>query len=245
MSFLELVRLAEARLSSGSQARGSFAQFVLLGEELAEFFASRHDAVAVLRSYLELAQLDGVVGGSSHRHPNGFEKLSLYRSTATDVRIRLHFWEDSARSEMSSIHDHRWHFASVVVAGLMKVTNFVQSNGAGLEYSCAQLSDISERNEKTIRLLGKRRLESTASYVLRAGDAHALHADVPHRVVAWGARASATIVVTGEPLRACSHSYREHELRTSVRAYDVLPKSSMLERLERVTARLEAEGKDT
>jgi hypothetical protein len=228
--FDDLVELAESTLESGD-ASTPFEKFQRLGLEMSRRLRPG-DVVALLRDYERRASLGRLECGSSHHHPNGFEKLSLYRSTRSELRIRLHLWRDGLASIESTIHDHRWHFASYVVAGKMEATNFARcERNLGDEYHCCRTSDISEAHQKHLEPDGMWRLAPTVSYVLGPGDSHAVQADVPHRVVAARDGASATLVVTGVPVRTFSHSFRCEPLEAPVRDYAIYPHTRMLERL--------------
>ncbi|MEV3978227.1 hypothetical protein [Nonomuraea sp. NPDC049758] len=55
------------------------------------------------------------------RHPNGFTKIPLSAS-ADKRRLFLHVWENPASD--SQIHDHRWGFTSIVLAGHLVNTTY-------------------------------------------------------------------------------------------------------------------------
>ncbi|MEJ2852824.1 MULTISPECIES: hypothetical protein [unclassified Saccharothrix] len=56
------------------------------------------------------------VAEASYRHDNGFTKVVL--GTRDNARIRFHVWA-TARTSESNVHNHRWDFASMVLAGAL------------------------------------------------------------------------------------------------------------------------------
>lgn len=231
--FQDLVSVVEDNFGSRVSNEG-LESFRKASADLATMLSAPSEVVSLLRDYLRLAEAGQVPCGSSHQHPNGFEKLSVYRSTQSDARVRVHVWWDGLASMESTIHDHRWHFASHVLAGRMVATNFRETDAGAPgaeEYHCSQTSDILADQEKQIQALGKRALQAVSSYVLNEGDAHALHAEVPHQVIAESGTFSATIVITGAPVRTHSLTFRRVMLTASSRHYEVYPRNMMLQRL--------------
>jgi hypothetical protein len=58
------------------------------------------------------------IAEASYRHDNGFTKVVLgHRKTA---RVRFHVWSTTQTSE-SNVHNHRWDFASMVLAGSLRM----------------------------------------------------------------------------------------------------------------------------
>jgi hypothetical protein len=53
--------------------------------------------------------------GKAYSHPNGFTKIPIATFGAAGCRLTLHIWHEHFRD--GDIHDHRWAFASVVLAG--------------------------------------------------------------------------------------------------------------------------------
>lgn len=55
------------------------------------------------------------------RHPNGFLKIPLVGGTQS-CRLFAHVWEDAASD--GHIHDHRWDYESIVLAGVLSITAY-------------------------------------------------------------------------------------------------------------------------
>ena len=68
------------------------------------------------------------IAGESYWHGNGFAKLILHRHVEPAFHLRLHVWPvggpDRPMFETGNIHNHRWAFASVVLAGGLHVEDF-------------------------------------------------------------------------------------------------------------------------
>src|SRR4051794_7248927 len=88
-------------------------------------------ALTRLRSEYELSRLfeelnsdpglREAIDASGQFHDNGFQKLVLYASEATELKLVLHFWPpDDSRTDDDNIHNHRWDFSSVVLMGHLR-----------------------------------------------------------------------------------------------------------------------------
>lgn len=86
---------------------------------------------ALLRSIASDPRRAAGVAAASYWHPNGFAKLVLHSHHDPEFHVRLHVWPDGGpdRSmfDTANIHNHRWRFASVVLAGGLHVEYFEET----------------------------------------------------------------------------------------------------------------------
>src|SRR5687767_2184011 len=102
--FIDLIMALEDRLKDQGHRVADFD--TVARDELA-VRAAPETAKHLLQGFLDVGP-SLLPAGASHRHANGFAKLSLYRSRESRFTVRLHIWEGIGSD--SSIHDHRWHF---------------------------------------------------------------------------------------------------------------------------------------
>ena len=86
---------------------------------------------ALLRSLASDSRRAGEIAAASYWHPNGFAKLVVHSHREPEFHLRLHVWPngspDRPMFETANIHNHRWAFASVVVAGGLHVEYFEET----------------------------------------------------------------------------------------------------------------------
>ena len=79
--------------------------------------------IASIRSYLQKTLLMPAVlkqiAASSYSHPNRFVKIDLGSMLSKHHVNRIHIWHESATG-YSDVHNHRWHFKSLVLAGSLQ-----------------------------------------------------------------------------------------------------------------------------
>jgi hypothetical protein len=92
--------------SSWNRARSS-----ALGRELIE---RRAGLGALAARICRSRTLQDDVAGRSYWHPNGFIKLVLEQRDGWG-QLRLHVWPEATDDD--DVHDHAWHYESVVVGG--------------------------------------------------------------------------------------------------------------------------------
>lgn len=158
---------------------------------------------SLLESHLRWPERSGWAAGRSHVHNNGFLKLSLWRDPATQATIRLHVWRPGEDAGTPSVHDHRWSFASVVLAGRLSFSNFdlvEDSRGGWISH---RVTDADAEGTKQQRRGERCELRRTCDYDLTAGGTHWVSHEQLHRTPPPSTFA-ATLVLTGPPQRRFS-----------------------------------------
>jgi hypothetical protein len=172
-------------------------------------------ATAVLRDDLTsvVALLDDLtsdpgraatVARSSYWHSNGFAKLVLHRNTDPELSLRLHVWTGDRPAptvDYQNIHNHRWAFGSVVLAGALDVDEFEETSDAAdpkaLACNAYAYDAVADGASGQLRPLGIRALRPTGSASYEAGEMHLCDTRTLHTVTPVGSGLTATILVQG------------------------------------------------
>lgn len=151
------------------------------------------------------------VARDSYRHANGFTKLVLGGSAGG--RLRLHVWEPGAAAE-ENIHDHRWHFASVILSGTIKSEVWVDAIDPAAptfeEFIYEVRDGVASR-----RSVGRTRASCARTATRRAGAAYVMVPGVMHRITGTEG-VTATLVVTTTPSRRWNRMLSSHGIRPNV-----------------------------
>jgi hypothetical protein len=119
----------------------------------------------------------------AYKHPNQFDKVVLVRSEDEGRwQLRLHIWRHQ-RQGHADIHNHRWDFASWVIAGRFRQECFkvVESGGAPMGlYSWSDGCDAT----LPVPFVDTVQVEPTTTNILARGDWYELKADVLHDLAA-------------------------------------------------------------
>jgi hypothetical protein len=171
-------------------------------------------AAAAIRPDLGLAAtlLDGMasdlrvaadVSRRSYWHSNGFAKLVVHVNDEPGFRLRLHVWPSDAGhgSGYENIHNHRWPFASIVLAGAIRVEQFQEIDdfdqpGAvvcnRLIYDAAAPGRVGQ-----LRVEGKCALRKLGRPVYPAGTVYFCDTDMLHTVARASGGTAATLMLAG------------------------------------------------
>ncbi|MGW6936463.1 hypothetical protein ACWGE0_40850 [Lentzea sp. NPDC054927] len=124
----------------------------------------------------------------SYRHDNGFTKLVV--GATAQSRIRFHIWSTSQTSE-SNVHNHRWDFASMVLAGALHMEYFDIASGNVdpsrpeiVELEAFQYLPPSRQDCYELRRLGPVNAVRRSDIVADTGYLYQLAHDRLHRVTA-------------------------------------------------------------
>lgn len=142
------------------------------------------------------------VSRQSYRHPNGFDKLVLWQDPATSpLKLVLHWWAPGAAGpDDDDIHNHRWDFASLVLAGELRSDLYTESR-SGQRYPAWEYSSPEGGEEFLVRAAGEVSVECAASITMAAGSAYLWGKDLLHRAWGVGRPFTATLIVQGAPTR--------------------------------------------
>jgi hypothetical protein len=183
----------------------SAAQAELINLEMIALRWDHARVVGVLRKLAYDGPWATAVALRSYWHANGFAKLVLGGGTGPESTVRLHVWPKMATATdvlvPPNIHSHRWAFASVVLAGGLKIDNYDETNkriGLG---STVYRKYAHERSATgtglPLRLLDEVTLVHTRSHTHTVGDLHSGDTEVLHKVTPVAGDLTATVFITG------------------------------------------------
>ncbi|HET9081704.1 MAG TPA: hypothetical protein VFO01_14500 [Trebonia sp.] len=177
--------------------------------------------------------------GQSQLHNNGFSKISLLRF-GQGWNLRLHFWPTGYVD--SRIHDHRWSFWSMTLAGAITARNFVIDDRTLQRTTCVRLYDAAADGSKKIEVIEPAGLRCSGSYELAAGHAHLLDYRDPHRVANTGTSPAVTLMLSAPAERDFSHSYGSRGPSPQLAAPPRLDDAAVVQQVAQVTELLAAAG---
>lgn len=167
------------------------------------------NALTIVEQVLEDETLLAGIASRSYRHINHFDKVVLVGSDRPSAyRLTLHLWRppyraDEMRDEL--IHDHRFNFWSVILAGALVSENF-QLGETGDVFK--RYHYVPESRGRTFRdfyeYRGEVRLKRSATKVRQAGESYFLAAPSVHRIVLPQSELTCSLVLRGPRLREYS-----------------------------------------
>lgn len=195
-----------SELLSVNDGAGDCASLASIIAELSSPDTLRLLLAQLLRSGVALAE----VQANSYYHHNGFRKLVLLQNKA--FKLRLHLWEARNESHHENIHDHRWNFASALLAGSFKTMIWEEdAEGSEVRLDCTY-TPAREGSVYAVRENGQVRLRPQATHTLRAGDVYYMPASTLHQVTDPGEGATRTLMLTATPVLDSCKLYAEHSI---------------------------------
>lgn len=186
----------------------------------------------VQRLLQEPAKLSNVTS-RSYAHPNGFRKL-VVAETDSGATLRVHHWPVGG-AEGSNIHNHRWAFSSVIVAGRTRSALFTfTDDGAPVERYRFESGQAGRQYE--LVAVGRERLTATSIYELGPGSIYTLSAEQLHQVCCDPGTVS--MVLTGPAERDHTDVFRSARLEPQSLYLEPLRPSEVSESLELTKAKL-------
>lgn len=185
-----LVSWLKGHLASGPTDRAAL-------QERLRSFGCGPDLQKTLEGVVCDARAFTALASRSYLHGNGFYKFELAACAA--YKLRLHVWLPDAVAE-ENIHDHRWAFTSVIVAGDLTSEAYID-DPAG-EIVCSEFAYTSRQNSGVARkeLKGLTRLRSLGRTVRSAGEVYSMAPRGLHRVCVDGRSLITTLMLSEKPL---------------------------------------------
>ncbi|GAA2855818.1 hypothetical protein GCM10010517_14050 [Streptosporangium fragile] len=191
----DLIRSALRPISAASVADVGAASGPGRRELLRELIALLRADDALVRSMVE----------RSYKHPNGFDRISLFREP-DGLEARIHLWERGVPSD-EGIHNHAWDFSSLVLTGALRF-QILQQTADGETYDLYRsgMPRGGRFGDYEFTRLGTTSLGVVFDGTVSAGSAYHQHRDAYHRVLVSPEQSmTATIVVRGPVRRGFSH----------------------------------------
>jgi len=178
--------------------------------------------------------------GRSQMHNNGFSKISLVRLEG-GWNLRLHVWPAGKGDQR--VHDHRWSFASIAVAGALDVMNYAASPVADGDDDPTQryrLYDATGDGEKRLERIEDNELRPSSSYRIGRGAFHILDYRDPHIVWNTTGEDAVTLMLSGPAQREYSHSYGPRDTGDVLPAPEIIGDARAIDHVRAVAQRLRA-----
>jgi hypothetical protein len=150
------------------------------------------------------------VVNDSYYHENGFHKIVLLSGRC--FKLRLHHFGAGVKLPMENVHDHRWPFASSILAGSMKMDLFQvsETEGEPVVHYCYH-SDKSKGSYETARI-GEKFVKRTRRKVYKAGQQYLMLPEDLHRIVNKRGEESITLILTGNPVGQTCNLYARRDI---------------------------------
>ena len=142
--------------------------------------AEPHRVTALLEEVLRDDAHAARHAGLSYTHPLGFEKIILI-DAEPDFALRLHAWWPTGTPEVEHIHDHRFGFATTILAGGYTMRTFAISPD-GDEMAEYREESAGTRPAWRLERVGENRLIVASESRLGRGANYALAAQTLHQV---------------------------------------------------------------
>jgi hypothetical protein len=160
---------------------------------------------APLASVLQLIQQDrsslAELASCSYRHRNGFDKIVLASAGRAGLKLVLHVWPRQALPAEDHVHNHRWDFSSVVLAGFLQVDIYGPDH-AGAPYSIMRYRSLPGPGNCELEPDGTMTVSVHASVTMAVGSSYTWSADMLHRAYGVPDQMTATLIVQGPALHS-------------------------------------------
>ncbi|MGM1064141.1 hypothetical protein [Saccharothrix sp. Mg75] len=174
------------------------------------------------------------VPDQAYRHPNGFLKIVLLADP--QFQLRLHVWRPAPEypAAAENVHNHRWDFASAVLAGGYRFQEFAH-DARGADFRGYLYHGHDRGRTYAMSPTGEARLRCTFDAELRSGSSYLLTSDVLHRVVGPVDRTTVSLVLQGPHKDVPVEVYAEGDLESGEGiALAPLPREQVARELGRV-----------
>jgi hypothetical protein len=145
-------------------------------------------------------------------HPNGFAKIVLLSRPL--YSLRLHIWRDDSGSqaaERENIHNHRWDFSAVLLAGGYCHQEF-RPAVSGEEFFAYTYRPASSLGSYSLDPMGTKSLRCVFNAHLSQGSRYTISSDVLHRVVPDPGEPAVSLVLEGPHLPSSVEVFATQEV---------------------------------
>lgn len=156
----------------------------------------------VVQTVLSNETLFDQVARASYRHPNGFDKLILFRD-ASGAMIKLDAWW-SDDDQWGEIHNHRFDFSSIVMSGALQFRHYLESNDGSMEEQRSyRVTDPTSTDHLVSRPI---RLTQAWEGSMESGSSYDLECHMYHMARGTVGRDTITLVAQAAPRRSYSEA---------------------------------------
>lgn len=170
-------------------------------EHALQQFQSRLQIRTLLTSILSDEYRLERIANQSYRHPNRFDKLILFDSVNTGLKLRMHIWWPQINVPSGEhIHNHAWDFSSLILTGSYRFEVFNMSDSGQEMYSYKPAPLHSGEPGHRLTPQGPRSLTRVFSGTLRSGCIYSISNLMLHRVINAGNQLTSTLLVQGKKI---------------------------------------------
>lgn len=162
------------------------------------------DLAAMFDEFVEATRRDPHHHTDSYTHDNGYDKIVLFQDNVTRMKMRLHLWHPllipNTMRPRQNVHNHRWDFSSVVLAGHVDhlAYQFSLDSEEGEEFFHYRYYARGSKEHYDVEERGKTRLICTETRRFSQGELYSVENDLLHRVDIPDNLTVATLVITHE-----------------------------------------------
>jgi hypothetical protein len=130
-------------------------------------------------------------------HPNGFGKIVLL--SGPGYNLRLHVWHESDNmpdASRENIHNHRWDFAMVLLAGSYRHQEYRLADD-GRDFHAYSYQSSADKPSYSLTPIGKKPLRCVFEARLLEGSRYTIASEVIHRVIPDPANPPLSLVLEG------------------------------------------------
>ena len=183
-----------------------------------------------------LASDSTVTVDESFIHPSGFDKIVLL--AGRNFKLRVHnFHPTNVQRPSENIHNHRWEFASSIVAGYF-VADFYEEDNEG----DTERLHYTYHSETGMSCNGKANLRKVSTTINAKGSAYFLPADKFHSIVDISPNGAVSVMATGFANGLTTTVYAQEEQQTGAESAScglgMFTKEQLIETLADIQARL-------
>jgi hypothetical protein len=154
----------------------------------------------------------GDIARRSFWHDNGFAKIVLLSHAA--YKLRLHVWqnaEGSPTAPRGNVHNHRWDFSTVLLAGSYRHQEFRQSTD-GEKFFAYKYCTLGAPGSYSLVPAGSQTLQCVFDAHLAQGSGFTISSDVLHRVIPDGGEPTVSLVLEGPHHPSTSDVFAANEV---------------------------------
>jgi len=137
------------------------------------------------------------VASRSAWHPNGFAKIVLLSQPS--YKLRLHVWRNAMSSPThagENIHNHRWDFSTVLLAGGYRHQEF-RPAATGQKFLAYTYGEAGILSEDALAPMGAQTLRCVFDAHLGPGSGYTISSEVLHRVIPDLSEPAVSLVLEG------------------------------------------------
>ena len=181
---------------------------------IAESVLRNLDVTELIESCLDRANASilHAMAKQSYIHANGFYRISFPAAQSIPARIRFHIWPIAHRvpraSDIPDAHNHKWAFASRILAGGLSHDILKVRLGYG-DVDHFRHIDMGGRYE--LRVAGQATLDLVGVEVTAAGTIYSMDSATVHRVFPAQGQYSCSLVVELAPVRGATDVFASTE----------------------------------